>query len=109
MKDSQQPKIISYGSRGNMGRYDLEKPPPAGKISYNPGQVGKSYGLVTIISAERRYNAKWQRPYVIAQCRNCARIRWVYLANLMQGKSKGCQHCSQPRQIPLWLDRRLTA
>ncbi len=26
-----------------------------------------------------------------------------------KGKSKGCQSCSQPRQIPLWLEKRLTA
>ena len=39
----------------------------------------------------------------------CGAIQWQLLSNLQRGKSKGCQSCSQPRQIPLWLEKRLTA
>ena len=28
---------------------------------------------------------------------------------MMQGKTRGCQSCSQRRAVPLWLDRRFTA
>ena len=55
MKDLQQPQIISYGSKGNRSRYSLESPPPAAHISYKPEMVGKQYGWVKIISAEKRW------------------------------------------------------
>jgi len=109
MRDWSQPRIISYGSKGNIGQYDLEKLPPAAHISYKPEMVGARYGWVKIISAEKRWSKNWNRCYVLTQCQGCGKIRWQDLGNLRVGKSKGCQHCSQPRQIPLWLDRRLTA
>ncbi|PNS42475.1 hypothetical protein BFS05_06670, partial [Gardnerella vaginalis] len=31
------------------------------------------------------------------------------LNSLKSGKSKGCQACSQPKQIPIWLEKRLSA
>ena len=61
MKDSQQRQTISSGLRGNRGRYNLDSPPPAAHISYKPEMVGKQYGWVKIISAEKRWNEKWNR------------------------------------------------
>lgn len=36
-------------------------------------------------------------------------IQWQNLSNLQNGKSKGCQNCSQPKKIPRWLEKRLVA
>ena len=109
MKDLQQPRTISYGSKGNRSQYNLESPPPAAHISYKPEMVGKQYGWVKIISAEKRWNEKMNHCYVLTECVGCGSVQWILLGNLTSGKSKGCQQCSQPRQIPIWLDRRLTA
>lgn len=109
MEDFQQQQTISYGSRGNRSRYTLESPPPAAHISYKPEMVGTRYGWVQIISAEKRWNARMNHSYVLTQCVGCLSIQWQVLSSLTQGKSKGCQRCSQPRAIPMWLDRRLTA
>lgn len=46
---------------------------------------------------------------MLTQCVNCGQIQWTILNNLQRGISRGCQKCSQPRQLPRWLDRRLTA
>ena len=76
---------------------------------YKRQMVGKRYGWVKIISPEKRWNGKMNHCYVLTECMGCGNIQWQYLSNLQNGKSKGCQRCSQPRKIPLWLDRRLTA
>ena len=104
-----QHQTTSYGLKGNRGRYSLESPPPAVRISYKQEMVGKRYGWVKIISPEKRWNGKMNHCYVLTECMGCGNIQWQYLSNLQNGKSKGCQRCSQPRKIPLWLDRRLTA
>ena len=110
MKDSQQRQTISSGLRGNRGRYNLDSPPPAAHISYKPEMVGKQYGWVKIISAEKRWNEKWNRCYVLTECSSCHSIQWTLLSNLTRGISRGCQNCSEnPKPIPMWLDRRLTA
>lgn len=109
MKDLQQHRITSSGLKGNRSRYSLESPPPAAHISYKPEMVGEQYGWVKIISAEKRWNKAMNHCYVLTQCQGCGSIQWQNRYNLLNGKSKGCQQCSQPRQIPLWLDRRLTA
>ena len=109
MKDLQQPRIISYGSKGNQSRYPLESPPPAEHISYKPEMVGERYGWVKIISPEKRWSKNWNQCYMLTECQGCGAVQWTLLNNLTKGKSKGCQRCSQPRQIPKWLDRRLTA
>ena len=109
MKDLQQQKTTSSGLRGNRGRYTLESPPPAAHISYKPEMVGEQYGWVKIISPEKRWNKQMNHCYVLTRCTGCGAIQWQIRTNLTNGKSKGCQNCSKPRQIPLWLDRRLTA
>lgn len=109
MKGSQQHPTISSGSKGNRSRYNLESPPPAAHISYKPEMVGKQYGWVKIISPEKRWNAAMNHCYVLTECQGCKSVQWTLLSNLTSGKSKGCQQCSQPRQIPIWLERRLTA
>lgn len=109
MRGLQQPQIISYGSMGNRSQYNLEKLPPAAHISYKQEMVGKQYGFVKIISPEKRWNKKMNHCRVLTQCVSCGQIQWTLLNNLQGGISKGCQKCSRPRQIPLWLDRRLTA
>lgn len=106
MRDWSQPKITSYGSKGKRGQYDLEKLPPAAHISYKPEMVGERYGWVKIISSEKRWSEAWNHCYVLTKCTGCGSVQWQNLHNL---RSKGCQRCSQPRQIPLWLDKRLAA
>lgn len=47
--------------------------------------------------------------YVLTRCTGCDAVQWQDLNSLTSGRSRGCQACSQPRKIPKWLDRRLTA
>lgn len=109
MKDSERPLTTPCGLRGNRSRYGLESPPPAAHISYKPEMVGERYGWVEIISAEKRWNKAMNRCYVLTKCVGCGAVQWQNRNNLTKGLSKGCQSCSQPRQIPLWLHKRLTA
>lgn len=109
MTDSPQPRTISFGSKGNRSRYGLDSPPPAAHVSYDPELVGKQYGWVKIISSEKRWSATYNRCHVLTQCQGCGAIQWTNLSNLQRGVSKGRQTCSQPRRIPKWLNRRLTA
>lgn len=79
-------------------------------ITLNPEQVGRRYGWVEIISPERLYlKPKWVACYVLCRCTGCQTEKYVYLGSLQQGKSHGCDKCARPRQVPKWLDRRLTA
>ena len=109
MKDLQLLQTTSSGLKGNRGRYNLDSPPPAAHISYKQEMVGQQFGWVKIISPEKRWSKSWNRCYVLTKCRGCGSIQWQDLGNLRRGQSKGCQSCSRPRKIPLWLDRRLTA
>jgi hypothetical protein len=110
MGDWRRQRTISYGPRstGNTGRYSLEKPPEAEHVSFNQEQVNKQYGWLKIISPERRYVKGWSECFVLTECTGCGTKKWTRLANMMQGKTKGCQSCSQRRAVPLWLDRRFT-
>lgn len=109
MTDLPQHQTTSSGSRGNQGRYPLDLPPLADHVSFNPAQVGQRFGWVEILTSERRYTRGWSGLYVAVRCVGCGASRWTCLSNLKRGISSGCQSCSQPRTIPLWLDRRLTA
>lgn len=105
----QQPQTTSSGLKGNRGRYNLETPPPADNVSFNQEQVGKQYGWVRVMSAERRYMRGWGTAMVLTQCTGCGAVQWQNLSNLLRGLSKGCQPCSQPQQVPVWLLKRCTA
>ena len=109
MKDLQQRQTILCGSKGHRGRYTLESPPPATHISYKQEMVGERYGWVEIISAEKRWKKQWNHCYVLTRCTRCGSVQWQLYNNLTRGISKGCQQCSQPRQIPMWLEKRLAA
>lgn len=109
MTDLQQQQTIASTSRGTVGQYTLESPPPAAHISQKPEMVGEVYGWAKIISPEKRWSKNWNHCYVLTECMGCGRITWTERYNLTNGKSKGCQSCSQPRQFPKWLDRRFTA
>lgn len=109
MTDSRQPETTSSTPKGRRSRYSLESPPPAEHVSFKPVMVGEQYGWVKIISPEKRWSRGWNHCYVLTRCTGCGAIQWQLLDNLRTGRSKGCQNCSQPRQIPRWLDRRLTA
>ena len=107
MTVSRPPETTSSSRR--KGNCNSASPPPAAHVSYNQAQVGLRYGWAEIISAERRYRRKgWSAPYVETRCVGCGARTWIYLHSLAGGRSKGCQQCSRPRQIPLWLDRILT-
>ena len=109
MTDLQRQQTTLCGLRGNRSQYNLEKLPPAEHISYKQEMVGEQYGWVKIISPEKRWNKGWNHCFVLTKCQGCGSIQWQNYGNLKQGKSRGCQQCSQPRKIPKWLDRRLTA
>ena len=109
MTDLPQLQTTSSGSKGNRGRYNLESPPPAAHVSFKPEMVGTRYGWVEVISPEKRWNKTWNHCYVLTKCVGCGSVQWQNLTNLQRGVSKGCQRCSQPRALPKWLDRRLTA
>lgn len=103
------PSITSSGPK-KRARPGSVKRSDAVTITLNPAQVGRRYGWAEIISPERLYlRPKWVACYVLCRCTGCGEEKYIYLGSLQQGKSKGCQHCTQPRQIPRWLDRRLTA
>lgn len=105
---SRQPTTSSGQKRS--GRYGSSTPPEAVTICFNQDQVGKQFGWVVVISPERRYTLpKHRAPYVHVRCTGCGAESWVFWGNLRRGKTNGCQACSQPRRIPKWLDRRLTA
>lgn len=87
----------------------MESPPPGDYIYFDPNLVGKRYGWVEIISDEARKPCGSHGYYVLTRCTGCGSVQWTNLGNLTRGVSKGCQACSQKRQIPEWLGKRLTA
>ena len=88
----------------------MNEPPNAKHVCYNQDQVGLRFGHVVVTSAERRYaGTGWNAPYVHCRCVNCGHEAWIHMGSLRRGKSRGCARCTTPRQIPKWLDRRLTA
>lgn len=103
---SQQKTTLSGLTKGNRSSAE---PPRADHVSFNPGQVGIRFGWVEIISPERRYTKGWSHLYVQTRCTGCGAVRWHNFANLKQGKSKGCQACSQPKTVPGWLIKRVQA
>ena len=109
MVDLELHQTTSSGSRGRRGRYPLGSPPKADRISYNQVQVGKQFGWVKIISAERRYTRNWSDLYVLTQCVGCQKTEWMYYANLTKGLSKGCQSCSTAPKLHPKLMKRLTS
>lgn len=110
MTDSPQQKITKSGWRGNLGRWTSDSPPPTVTLCLRPDWVGVQFGWVKIISPEVRYTRpKHQGAYILVRCTGCGKETWTNRANLTRGVSQGCQSCSQPKQIPMWLDRRLTA
>lgn len=109
MTDSPRHQTTSYSSKENPSLSHLPEPPKAAHVSYNPQIVGNRYGWVTIISPEKRWSKNWNHCKVLTRCNGCGKIAWTELGNLQRGLSNGCQRCSQPRQIPRWLYKRLTA
>lgn len=75
--------------------------------SRRPELVGKRFGWVTVLSPTVRWVSGAR--YLRTRCNGCRKVRWQSMDNLRKGKSLGCQPCSQPRRIPKWLDKRLTA
>lgn len=109
MKDSELRPTTSCGSRGNRSPYGWDSPPPAAHISYRPEMVGMRFGWVKIISSEKRWNAAMNHCRVLTRCTGCGSVQWQDLGNLRRGKSRGCQSCLQPRSVPIWLEKRLSA
>ena len=109
MKVLEQRPTTSSGLKGRRSRYGLDMPPPAAHISYKPEMVGSQYGWVKIISPEKRWNQSWNHCYVLTECIGCGSIQWQNYQSIVSGKSRGCQNCSQKREVPLWLQKRLSA
>ena len=102
-------RTTSSGSKGNRGRWSSDTPPPADNVSFDPAQVGRRYGWVEVLTAERRYTRGWADVYVLCRCTGCGTAGWFNLSNLARGKSRGCQACSRRRRAPKWLERRCSA
>lgn len=101
------PPNTSYGPKKS-GRVSSSTPPATDTVCFNQEQVGRQFGWVVVLTAERRYTRPGhQAPYVLTHCTGCGAERWINWSSLTRGKSKGCQSCSKPRRIPFWLDRRL--
>ena len=109
MKVLEQRPTTSSGLKGRRSRYGLDMPPPAAHISSKPEMVGSQYGWVKIISPEKRWNQSWNHCYVLTECIGCGSFQWQNYQSIVSGKSRGCQNCSQKREVPLWLQRRLSA
>ena len=107
MTDSQLRQTTSFSQK--RGNCSSPTPPRADHVSYNQGIVGDRYGWVEIINPEKRYTRGWSGAYVEVRCVGCGRESWINWANLSRGKTKGCQPCSQPLQIPSWLTKRIAA
>lgn len=108
-KDSSRRSTTSSG-RKKRARRPLNEPPEAEHVCYNQEQVGLRFGHVVVTSAERRYaGTGWNAPYVHCRCVTCGHEAWIHMGSLRRGLSKGCAQCTRPRQVPRWLDRRLTA
>lgn len=105
-KDSQPQPTTKY-SRKKDGRFQLGIVPANKSPSHRPEMVGSQFGWVVIISPGVRWR-KGNREMRV-RCRGCRTEKWINLDNLISGKTNGCQACSQPRRIPKWLDRRMTA
>lgn len=100
------------GTKRKQGRglYPLASPPPAEHVCFDQAMVGRRFGWIEIISPERRYTRPgWKAVYVAGRCTGCGYESWVSWSNLKRGKSRGCQTCSKPRRVPLWLDKRINA
>ena len=83
------------------------KPPVKVLKSLAPEMVGLRCGQVVIASAE--VQKRGRHHFVYTRCETCRQEKWINIDSLRRGTTNGCQRCSQPRQIPKWLDRRLTA
>lgn len=84
--------------------------------SLRPDLVGKQFGWVVVTSPEvvwrggvdrKGHVARWRHLHV--QCTGCGEQKLMSMDNLLKGKTRGCQRCSQPRKHPQWLLKRLTA
>ena len=81
-----------------------------------PDLVGKQFGMVVVTHPEVVWVAQGDQSkgltryrHLQVRCTGCGTEKLIAMDNLLKGKTKGCQACSQPRRIPKWLDRRLTA
>src|SRR5574343_526441 len=114
MKGLLQPQTTS-SSRKTDGTFALGSAPSNKSASYSPDLVGQQFGWVKIISphvmwlgGKDKHGHLSRFRHFQTECTGCGTQKWINADNLLRGKTKGCQACSQPRQIPKWLDRRLT-
>lgn len=115
MTDCEQHPTISSLRRTD-GTFLLGNVPSNKLPSHRPELVGKQYGWVRIISPEMRHREKldkkghragWREVEVL--CTGCGTQKWVSWYNLRSGRTNGCQKCSQPREYPAWLHKRVSA
>ena len=109
MTDLEQQKTIESMLKDVLNRYHLELPKSMVHRSLNSDIVNQAYGNVKIISPIKLWSLKWNHCMVLCQCQKCKTVKWINYSALRRQKTKGCQHCSKPRQIPRWLERRLSA
>lgn len=110
------PQRITSSSRRTDGTFRSGSVPVNKSPSQRPELVGERFGWVTIIDPAVRWRPQidkkghkggWREVRV--RCNGCGTEKWICLHNLQAGKTKGCQSCSQPRRVPKWLERRLSA
>lgn len=89
-----------------------ETPPRRRLVSLAPEMVGTLCGKVRITSTEIVWASQpngTRRACVKVKCDTCGLEKAVDLQNLKRGMTNGCQHCSQGKKWPVWLENRLEA
>lgn len=84
---------------------------PANKSeSSQPELVGQRFGSVIIISPDLLWLGPRNRRFihVLCECAGCGYRSVISLANLRNGRTKGCRDCNQPKRVPDWLQYRVT-
>lgn len=113
--DSSQPATILSGQLTDKP-FLLKRAPSNKSPSYRPELMNAQFGRWKITSPhiiwkggydKKGYKARFR--YVQALCTTCGTQHEVSLDNILKGLSKGCLLCSNPRQTPAWLYKRLTA
>lgn len=83
------------------------RPPTRTLKSLSPEMVGYQFGHMEIVSNETCKIGTSHHMRV--RCRTCKIDKWISIEAVRRGLTNGCRKCSQGRQVPQWLEKRLSA
>lgn len=106
MVDYKQRRTMWYSPKKGK-RLNYERRPGVSKGSHRPDLVGLQFGWVKIISPDTQIKNGFRQ--ILCQCQGCGVVKWIDMNNLLSGKTGGCQKCNQPKIIPTWLQKRMSA